>query len=228
MLSADYLTNTELIGTVIRALMTENAELVTQPAGRPRDEQVTAALLDATLVELSLNGLEKTTVAAISNRARTSKQAVYRRYPAKLELIAAAIEHALVAVNLAPPQRGSVAADLRQCLTGLVNAFQETPLGGVIQVLVSSQRGPQLEKLLSDVEEGQRLVLRQIFIATPFETDMETRIDLLLGLVYFRLLVRGQRLTKTDVETAIYLVLGLVAPRDPAPNIGPVAGLPGI
>ncbi|MCK7614710.1 TetR-like C-terminal domain-containing protein [Roseibium sediminicola] len=193
-------------------------------AGRPRQARVTGALLAATLSELAENGYEKTTIAAIAARARTSKQAVYRRYADKEALIAAAVEQALVTANPGPPQRGSVAEDLRLCLLNSVKALQETPLGGAIRALVPYRQRPGLAAVLAEAEEGRRLVLRQIFLATPFEADMETRIDLLLGLIYFRLLIRGQDVTEGDIETAIYLVLGLVAPRDPAA----FQGLPGM
>lgn len=193
-------------------------------AGRPRQARVTGALLEATLAELAENGYGKTTIAAVAARARTSKQAVYRRFDNKEALIAAAVEQALALANPGPPQRGSVAEDLRQCLVNTVRALQETPLGGAIRALVPYRDRDGLAGVLDAAEEGRRLVLRQIFLATPFEADMETRIDLLLGLIYFRLLVRGNPVTETDIETAIYLVLGLVAPRDPAA----LQGLPGM
>ena len=82
------------------------------------------------------------------------------------------------------------------------------------------RQDPALATILEEAENGRRLILRQIFIATPFEADMETRIDLLLGLIYFRLLIRDLPITEQDIETAIYLVLGLVAPRDPLPDHG--------
>ncbi|MEP3046199.1 MAG: TetR/AcrR family transcriptional regulator [Roseibium sp.] len=187
-------------------------------AGRPQESRVTGALLDAALLELAENGYERATISAIAARAKTSKQAVYRRYKDKTELVAAAVEHALARVNLAPPQRVSVAEDLRQCLENIVVALQNTALGGAIRALVPYRQLPALKNTIEDLEANRRLVLRQIFIATPFESDMETRIDLLLGLIYFRLLIRDVEITAKDIETAIYLVLGLVAPRDPIPT----------
>ena len=216
--------NTELIGTVIEAIVSETRSTTKQPAGRPQDDRVTEALYDATLEELSRNGFEGTTLAAIAAGAKSSKQAVYRRFGDKTELVAAAVESRLAGIRILPPQRGNVAADLRQCLTAIVSALQTSPLGGALRALVSARHIPALAAVLTDAETSQRLVLRQILIATPFEVDMETRIDLLLGLVYFRLLIRSRELAETDIEAAIYLVLGLVAPRDPLPN----EGLPGI
>lgn len=186
-------------------------------AGRPQEARVTRALLEAALQELGANGYEATTIARLAAQAKTSKQAVYRRWPDKPALIAAAIRHALAEADPAPPQRGSVAQDLRVCLTNTVSALQDTPLGGAIQALVPLGKYPEIDAVLSEAEDARRLVLRQIFIATPFEAHMETRIDLLLGLIYFKLHVRGQRITDADIETAIQLVLGLTPPRAPVP-----------
>jgi len=193
-------------------------------AGRPRQTRVTEALFEATLCELAENGYDKATIAAIAGRARTSKQAVYRRFAGKDVLIAVSVERALAAANPAPPQRGSVAEDLRHCLSNTVAALQETPLGGAVRALVPHRRKPELAAVLEAAEDGRRLVMRQIFLATPFEADMESRIDLLLGLIYFRLLIRDRKVTEADIETAIYLVLGLVAPQDPER----FSGLPGM
>ncbi|MHA7777556.1 TetR/AcrR family transcriptional regulator [Roseibium sp. M-1] len=193
-------------------------------AGRPQESRVSSALLEATLRELADHGYEKTTIAAVAARARTSKQAVYRRYADKGALIAAAIEEALAKVNPGPPLRGSVAEDLRHCLGNTVKALQETPLGRAIRALVPYRHLPGLARVLDEAEANRRLVLRQIFIATAFEADMETRIDLLLGLIYFRLLIRHAGIGEGDIERAIYLVLGLVAPRDPDVT----TGLPGM
>ncbi|MBN9671566.1 TetR/AcrR family transcriptional regulator [Roseibium aggregatum] len=193
-------------------------------AGRPREGRVTLALLEATLSELCENGYQKATIASIAARARTSKQAVYRRYADKADLIAAAVEQGLARANPGPPQRGSVAEDLRQSLQTTVTALQETPLGGAVRALVPYRHIPALAAVLDEAEENRRLNMRQIFIATPFEADMETRIDLLLGFVSFRALLRNVPIEPDAVETAIYLVLGLVAPRAPFSR----SGLPGL
>ncbi|WP_299473732.1 TetR/AcrR family transcriptional regulator [uncultured Roseibium sp.] len=181
------------------------------------------ALLNATLVELAEGGYAGTTIAGIARRAGTSKQAIYRRFPDKTALAAAALANGFLAFRPDPPLRGSVAEDLRRYLIGLAKTLTETPLGGAIRSLSSYRHIPEIAAVFEEAENGQRLALRQVLIATPFEADMETRIDLLLGLVSFGMLVRGYVPTAYEFERAIHLVLGLVAPRDPRP----FSGLPG-
>ncbi|GAA0773922.1 TetR/AcrR family transcriptional regulator [Roseibium denhamense] len=170
----------------------------------------------AALNSLAAEGYEKATISAVAAQASTSKQAVYRRFADKPGLIAAAVETAFARLDPPPPQRGSVAEDLRQSLTSLVVAMQETPLGEALRALLPFRSHPVLGRVLDMAEADRRLHLRQIFIATPFETDMEVRIDLLLGLIYYRLLMRGAVIDANSIERAIYLVLGLVPPRAPS------------
>ncbi|MEJ8476462.1 TetR/AcrR family transcriptional regulator [Roseibium algae] len=183
--------------------------------GRPQKTQVTEDILTTTLNGLAERGFEATTIAHVAAKAQTSKQAIYRRWPDKTAMVAAAIRSALEQASPSPPQRSNVAHDLKICLTNTVRAYQETPLGDALRALVPMQDHPELKGILNEAEDARRLVLRQIFIATPFEADMETRIDLLLGLIYFKLQIRGQQISEADIETAIHLVLGLTAPRMP-------------
>lgn len=187
-------------------------------AGRPKENRVTDALLEAALKELAEKGYEAMTIASLAARVHTSKQAIYRRWKDKAALAAAAIRHALAQANPAPPQRGSVARDLETALTNTVNALQDTPLGGAIRALIPLREHPELRDVLTEAEDARRLLLRQIFIATPFEAEMETRIDLLLGLIYFNHHIRARQVTPEMIGSAIHLVLGLTAPKEPAPR----------
>ncbi|MBO0344724.1 TetR/AcrR family transcriptional regulator [Roseibium sp. CAU 1637] len=176
---------------------------------------MTRRILDSTLQEIASTSYEKTTISNISRRSQTSKQAIYRRWKDKARLVADALKAGLAASPPAPPQRGSVAQDLKVCLTHLVEAMQETPLGEALRSVIPLRDDAHLRAVLAEAEDERRLHMRQILIATPFETDMETRIDLLLGLIYFRLLTRGIRIEARDIDSAIQLVLGLTPPKDP-------------
>ncbi|SHM03437.1 TetR/AcrR family transcriptional regulator [Roseibium suaedae] len=187
-------------------------------SGRPKESRVTAALLEAALEELSGKGYEAMTIASLAARVHTSKQAIYRRWKDKSALAAAAIRHGLDQTRFAPPQRGSVARDLETALTDMVTSLQDTALGGAIRALIPLRANPALGSVLNEAEDDRRLLLRQIFIATPFEAEMETRIDLLLGLIYFNLHIRNRKVTREMIGSAIHLVLGLTAPRAPGPR----------
>lgn len=182
--------------------------------GRQQDDRVTLALYGAVIDELSVAGFTKITIATIAAGAHTSKQAIYRRFKSKETLIAAALNYSLQQARPAPPLRRSAAEDLRLLLADILHSFHGTPLGGAFRSVLPYRQEPEFIQLFQDFEDAIRLTLRQIFLATPFEADMETRIDLLLGFIYFRGLLNDDFLKAEEVERIIYLVLGLVAPKD--------------
>lgn len=62
-----------------------------QPAGRPRDPEIDAAVLAAARRHLSAHGYEAMSVVAVAEEAGTTRQALYRRWPTKADLATAAI-----------------------------------------------------------------------------------------------------------------------------------------
>lgn len=59
--------------------------------GRPRDTRIDSAVLDAAAELLPKTGYADLTVAAIADRAGTSRPAVYRRWPSKAHLVHEAV-----------------------------------------------------------------------------------------------------------------------------------------
>lgn len=59
--------------------------------GRPRDTRIDSAVLDAAAELLPQTGYADLTVAAIADRAGTSRPAVYRRWPSKAHLVHEAV-----------------------------------------------------------------------------------------------------------------------------------------
>jgi AcrR family transcriptional regulator len=55
--------------------------------GRPRDPRIDRAVLDATAELLERDGYGQLTIAAIADRAGTTKTAIYRRWPTKAHLV---------------------------------------------------------------------------------------------------------------------------------------------
>lgn len=67
--------------------MGNNIEEVVRGAGRPRDPRIEQALLAAVRELLAEGGYAAVTVAAVADRAGTTKAALYRRWPALPHLI---------------------------------------------------------------------------------------------------------------------------------------------
>lgn len=91
----------------------------TPAPGRPRDTDIDAAIVAATLELLSEVGFEATTFAAIADRAGTSRPAVYRRFGTKAEAATAAL--GLLSRTTAPERTGNHYGDLVAELTAFRN-----------------------------------------------------------------------------------------------------------
>ncbi len=90
-------------------------------AGRPRDPRIDAAILEATadlLVQIGYSGL---TMAAVAERAGTTKTALYRRWSSKAELVHEAAFPA-APTALATPE-GDIAGDVRAMLAAARDVF---------------------------------------------------------------------------------------------------------
>lgn len=81
-------------------------------AGRPRGASVEAAVLAAVRAELAESGVDGLSVQRVARRAEVNKTSVYRRWPTREALVAAAMD-GLRADLGAIPDTGSLLGDLR-------------------------------------------------------------------------------------------------------------------
>lgn len=99
----------------------ESGEAQGAAAGRPRDPRIDAAVLRATAEMLVENGYANLTLAAVAERAGTSKTALYRRWSSKAELVHEAAIPASATALAAPA--GDIAADIRAMLAAARDVF---------------------------------------------------------------------------------------------------------
>ena len=103
-------------------------------AGRPRDPRIDAAILAATADLLVEIGYANVTMAAVAERAGTTKTALYRRWSSKAELVHEAAFPVTPTAMQTPP--GDIAADLRRMIEGARDVFTSpvvrTALPGLI------------------------------------------------------------------------------------------------
>jgi AcrR family transcriptional regulator len=82
------------------------------PTRRRRGGELEGALLDAAWQELQAAGYGGLTYEAVAARARTSKPVLYRRWPAKADLVLAAMRHAGLFERRPLPDTGSLREDV--------------------------------------------------------------------------------------------------------------------
>jgi AcrR family transcriptional regulator len=129
-------------------------------AGRPLDENVDAAILDATWRLLLEEGYSRMSIARVADTAGVGRPAIYRRYRDKSELVAAVI--ADKSSRVPPVDTGSAHDDL---VAHLEFARRRFTMGLAGTLLVEERKHPEL---LQQFREGM-LAPRRDEIAAALE-----------------------------------------------------------
>jgi AcrR family transcriptional regulator len=115
----------------------------TGPAGgRPRDQELDQAILSATIALLNESGIEAATIAAIAERAGTTRPALYRRYSSQAELVIAAL-HTIARLER-PTPTGDHRHDLEQELRGFRDAAQRTNSIALVGSMLVDSTDPEI------------------------------------------------------------------------------------
>jgi AcrR family transcriptional regulator len=107
----------------------------TPGAGRPRDTRIDAAILRATADLLVQIGYSNLTMAAVAQRAGTTKTALYRRWSSKAELVHEAAFPAAPTAIAAPP--GDFAMDIRAMIQAARDVFTSPVVRAALPGLVA-------------------------------------------------------------------------------------------
>jgi AcrR family transcriptional regulator len=168
-------------------------------AGRPRDPRVNRSILEAALELLADGGSEALTIEAVAARADVARTTVYRRWHAKDELVLAVLDD--VAARLMPaPNLGDTRADLIAIVDTAVRVLTSTTIGRLMAALVSelprnTALAQAFRRRLVDVRRREvRAVLERGLERGELRADVDTDAapDLLIGPVYYRVLLTGQ------------------------------------
>jgi AcrR family transcriptional regulator len=191
-------------------------------AGRPRRPGVEQAVFDATLGLLASQDYGEISVEALAERAGVSRTTIYRRWPSKAAVVAAAVS-SLYLDRVEVPDTGSLSQDLATLLTETYRVMADGD-GRVLEKLVrQSGQNPELDELVRSILYARRRMYATILnraIARgemPPEADQELLLDLLLGPLWFRLLVSGAPITPAAARSVVELVLTGALPRCSTP-----------
>ncbi|MDX6560813.1 MAG: hypothetical protein QOD65_627 [Gaiellales bacterium] len=200
----------------------EQAEDESSPArrgGRPRSSECELAILQATRELLVEGGVRGLTIEKVAARAGVAKTTIYRRWRDKDELALAVVLDMVEQVVMLP-ELGDTRAELLAFVNAAVEVLGSTLMGRVMQGLVSDlATDPELaqafrERVVSVRNaEVERLVQRGIARGDlrP-DTDAESAHELLIGPVYYRLLLTGQPLDRAFARNTVDAVLRAFAP----------------
>jgi AcrR family transcriptional regulator len=119
-------------------------------AGRPRGPTIEAAIFAATLEALAADGIEGLSIPRVAAAAAVNKTTVYRRWPTREALVAAALGAALRETAGSLTAAGDLRGDLRQLIEA-VAARVSSPQGRALAHAVLSAHGsPELAAAAAD------------------------------------------------------------------------------
>jgi AcrR family transcriptional regulator len=173
--------------------------------GRHRSTEADASILCATLALLRARGYDGLTMAAVIEESGVSSATLYRRWPTKHELVAAAID------SLAPEpidiDTGSLEQDLSTFLRHLAKAYAAREV--FVESLTSGGvHDADLAAAVRDKVIAPRLGMLELVMARAVErgelTDApspEVALSLLAGPLYYRTSVLGEPLSPAFLAT---------------------------
>jgi len=182
--------------------------------GRPRRSSTGDAILKATREILGQSGVHGLTVEGVAARSGVAKSTIYRRWRSKEDLALAAL---LDVIEQEPPVRhvGNTRTALSAYIGRLIANLNSKLYGRVIRGLISDlgidrelARGFRERVLARRVAAVRELLQRGIERGElRGDLDLEIAVDLLLGPIYYRLLISGEPLTGAFVDRLVRAVL---------------------
>jgi AcrR family transcriptional regulator len=196
--------------------------VVTAPAhrapGRPRSAQANKAIIDAIVDLLVSGGYREVTIEAVAARAGVAKTTIYRRWPSKAEMVVEAI----TACKKDCLEAESCAGQTVACsLVGMLSMLSCSRIARVLTGLAVEMAHNQ--ELAAAVREGLLKPNREVVLATlrrgvdtgefrP-DADLDVVADLLVGPMFFRILVSGAEVTPELAAETVDLVLRGISAR---------------
>jgi AcrR family transcriptional regulator len=191
-----------------------DVEVESRRPGRPRSVEVDASILEAAIELFTELGYDGLCVEGVAARAGVSKATIYRRYPGKVDLVIAAAEALGRSVKGPSPDTGSLRDDLRALGFGYRRLLEDSEAGRAIPALiVARHRDPELAAAHRAFVAARRAEVAGIVRRgvergeIDAESDVELAVDLLVGPLFYRILVNGDTPAPDYVERLVDAVL---------------------
>lgn len=184
--------------------------------GRPRDPQIDAAVLDATLAVLDESGYGRLTLEEVARHAGTTKPAIYRRWPSRQQLVLAAL--GLRLGDARAPDTGCTLCDLDECLKVFVAAFRRMPpdvIGPLFADCVGDRdlRAAFMTTLFDPPRAAVKETLDRAHARGDLRDDVDRDLilDLIGSLVHYRALFGHAPTSDAEIERAVEALLQGIA-----------------
>ena len=200
--------------------MRRNKRQTRRDAGRPRGAPVVEAVLAETLKELAEAGLEGLSVERVARRASVNKTSVYRRWPTREALVAAALEGILGSVAAKVPDTGTLRGDLLGLLAPVAGFLTERTGRAVLRAALAQSSGSSVASLAARKLQQQATTPVGALVARARSrgewrdgVSGEQLVFVLVGALIHRAMLEHGRLTKRWLASLVDLALFGVVPR---------------
>jgi AcrR family transcriptional regulator len=186
------------------------------PIGRPRDPQIDAAVLEATLAVLDETGYGRLTIEEVARRAEATKPAIYRRWPTRQHLALAALATRLG--DSPVPDTGCTLCDLDEGIRVFLAAFRQIRPGVLGTLFADCAAVPELrDAFLATLFEPPRAAVGQMLERAVARGDLRADVDrglvldMLSSLVHYRVLFGHAATSDDEVARAVEALLSGIA-----------------
>ncbi|GAA1388757.1 TetR/AcrR family transcriptional regulator [Pseudonocardia kongjuensis] len=176
-----------------------------RPGGRPRDPQIDAAVLGATMTVLDTSGYAGLSVEEVARRAGTTRPAIYRRWAGKPRLVLAAIAARLDVPE--SPDTGCTLCDFGEGLLIFLAEFRTIRPDVLGALYADCAADPDLRaqymRIVFDPPRAAVGAMLDRAISRGHlrpDTDRDQILDLLGSLVYQRALFDNAHLSDREAE----------------------------
>lgn len=184
--------------------------------GRPRDQRIDAAVLNATLGVLKRSGYGGLTLEEVARSAGTTKPAIYRRWPGRQQLVLSALGRRLGETKA--PDTGCTLCDLDDCLKLFVAAFRRMP-PDVLGPLYADCAGDRelREAFMTALFDPPRAAVRETLDRAAArgdlrdDVDLDMVLDVIGSLVHYRALFGHAPTSNIEIERAVEALLQGIA-----------------
>lgn len=176
------------------------------PKGRPLDDELTGRVLNEVREALDTAGIVNLRIEKVAAAVGCGKTAIYRRWPTKAELVAAAI---LDGIDSGPtPDSGDIVEDLvEHAWQHLTNFRQDGPRGisrnGILLSLFDVEVIPLIsERYMKQRHANGREILQRAVSRGQIGSDLDQDLilDAIAGFTLFRLSIKPDVRASTDAH----------------------------
>lgn len=182
-----------------------------EPNTNRRNPRSHKAIVDATLKLLGSNGYVDFSIEKVASEAGVGKQTIYRWWASRAELVLEVWRDRLLP-PLAPYAGKMPARDfLESSLLSFGKVLSRTDCRqAAICVLAEAHRDPQLYRRMEEAVYAPRIkLIKDAFVQAqrenqfPKDTDTDLLIDTLYGAVWYKVLIRFEKVTQPYIKRLV-------------------------